>query len=135
MTKYLSLPRRPLRHPDEALDALQLSLAQFVELAQALFPSESEPDPIAFIRFVLAGRLEMNARSLRVSINAKQGSSPPPVGEYQLSRDFDSVIGVTQDLPFRRPLALFPLPSFRDTLLKDNHVKYNLPGGFKVRFQ
>ena len=122
-------------HPDEALDTLQLSLAQFVDVARALFPSESEPDPSAFIRFILAGRLEMNARSVRVSINAKQGALPPPVGEYQLSRDFDSVIGVTQDLPFRRPLALFPLPGFRDTLTKDNHLQYNLPGGFKVRFQ
>ena len=136
LTECWPLPSGILQHPDEAQDSLQLSLTQFVAVAQALSPSESEPhqDPSAFVRFVLAERLEMNQKAVRVSINAKQGSRPPPVGQYQLFRDIDSVIGMTPDLPFQRPLAIFPLPSFRDTLMKDNHLKYNPPGGFKVCF-
>jgi hypothetical protein len=126
-----------LDYPDEALDSLQLSLTDYVSIARALFPSESESDqdPNAFIRFVLAGRLDIDARHFRVSINAKQGALPPPFGKYQLFGDVDSVIGVTRDLPFRRPFAIFPLPYFRDTLTKDNHITYKIPGGFKVRFQ
>ena len=66
----------------------------------------------------------------------RDGQNPLPavIGDYQLFRDIDSAIGVTQDLPFRRPLAIFPLPSFRDTLTQDNHVTYKIPGGFKVSF-
>ncbi len=120
-------------YPDEPLDSLQLSLAQFVNLSHKLFNSEMV-DETMFIRFMLAGRLEMNGKSLRVSINAKQGAPPPSMGKYDLHRDIDSVIGVTQDLPFRRPIAIFPLPSFRDTLTKDNHVTYKIPGISKVRF-
>ena len=128
-----------LDYPDEDLCSLQLSLAQFVTLAQALLPSELDPcqDPSVFIRFVLAGRLETpnTGSPLRVFINAKQGAFPIPVDKYQLHRDVDSVIGITQDLPFRRSLAIFPMPCFRDTLRKDNHVTYQVPGGFAVRFQ
>lgn len=120
--------------PDEPLDTLQLTLVQFVTLCRTLFESETV-DRTTFIRFALAGRLEMNGKALRVSINAKQGVLPPPLGKYDLYRDIDSVIGVTQDLPFRRPLAVFPLPSFRDTLTKDNHITYKIPWTSEVRFQ
>lgn len=122
-----------LHYPDEPLDFLQLSLAQFVTLSNMLLNMEAA-DATTFVRFVLAGRLEMNGKSLRVSINAKQGAPPPPVDKYDLYRDIDSVIGITQDLPFKRPLAVFPLASFRDTLTKDNHVTYKLPGTSEVRF-
>lgn len=122
-----------LHYPDEPLGSLQLSLSQFVTLSHTLFNLEAA-DATTFIRLVLAGRLEMNGKSLRVSINAKQGAPPPPVGKYDLHRDIDSVIGITQDLPFKRPLAIFPLASFWDTLTKDNHVTYKLPGTVEVRF-
>ena len=122
-----------LDYPDKALNALQLSLTEFVAVARALFPDPNQ-DPSAFVRFMLAGRLETPHGPLRVSINAKQDALPPSIGDYQLFRDIDSVIGVTQDLPFRRSLAIFPLPSFRDTLTQDNHVTYKIPGGFKVSF-
>lgn len=125
-----------LEYPDEALDSLQLSLTDYVSMAQTLFLSGSElgQDPNAFIQFVLAGRLHFLDRDLRISINAKQGALPPPSGRYKLFGDLDSVIGVTRDLPFKQTFAIFPLPSFRDTLTKDNHVTYQLPGGFKVSF-
>ena len=45
-----------LDYPDEALNALQLSLTEFVAVAQALFPDPNQ-DPSAFVRFMLAGRL------------------------------------------------------------------------------
>lgn len=125
-----------LNYPDEALDSLQLSLTEYVSIAQALFPSESQPDqdPNVFIRFVLAGYLDINARHLCVSINTKQGALPPPSGKYQQFGDVDCVIGITQDFPFRQPFAIFLLPYFRDKLMKDNHITYKIPGGFKVHF-
>src|SRR5262245_41174959 len=107
-----------MNHPDEDLPELQISLTQFVAIAGQLFADGQNSD--AFVRFVLAGRLQ----SHRIFVNARQETSAPPLGQYQLRRDIDSVIGITNDLPFRATLAIFPVPSFRDTLTKDVHVKY-----------
>jgi hypothetical protein len=123
---------KPMKHPDEALPTVQLSLQQFVSLSQSLFPSEPEPQAgpelDRFIRLALAGRIQgVDGNSLsRVLLNVQQGASAPPIGKYQVKRDIDSVIGITCDLPFRRTLAIYPLACFRDTLTKDNHMKYNL---------
>jgi hypothetical protein len=117
-------------HPDEDLPEVQISLKSFVFAAQSLFPPNPEltQDLNTFVRFVLAGRLLQNNQLSRVFVNAKQGGNSPPIHECQILRDFDSVIGVSRDLPYTVPMAIFPLASFRDTLTADNHLKYNLPG-------
>ncbi|KAG1766213.1 hypothetical protein EV702DRAFT_981012 [Suillus placidus] len=109
-----------LEPPDEDLPAIQVSLSEFVSAAEQMFV----PDQLEnFLRFVLAGRLQYGDKLARVFINARQGALVPPISEYKLYRDIDSVIGVTHDLPFRLPMAIFPLASFRDTLTEDNHLK------------
>lgn len=40
----------------------------------------------------------------------------------RLLRDVDSVIGTSRDLPFTTSIAIFPVPSFVDTLKKNNKV-------------
>lgn len=107
-------------HPDEDLPELQLSLRQFVTLAQHLYDPNGQ-DTDSFVRFILAGRWEGH----RVFINARQGASAPSKGQYISRGDIDSVIGITRDLPFRVPLRVFPVPSFRDTLTDNNHITYN----------
>lgn len=114
-------------YPDEFLSESQMSLKQFVQAAQHLLSLERSPDVSArFLRFVLAGRLELNGNQTRIFINARQGAFPPPIHDYRKRRDIDSAVGLGHDLPFRIALAIFPLASFRDTLTKDNHIKYNL---------
>lgn len=114
-------------YPDEELNPLQLSLLGFTAIAQQLFGTvtESNESRDSFIRFVLAGRLGHSDTASRVFMNARQGVGPPPKNEYSLRRDFDSLIGITRDLPFACAMAVFPLPSFRDTLKKDNHLTAN----------
>jgi len=110
-------------YPDEFLPESQMSLKQFVQTAQHLLSLEQSPDALVrVLRFILAGRLELNGSLTRIFINARQGAFPPSI--YQSRRDIDSVIGITRDLPFRIALSIFPLPSFRDTLTKNNHMIY-----------
>ena len=96
-------------HPDEDLSHLQLSLLQFMSIAQNLFRTDKNDHNYEFIRFVLAGRLGSNGTTLsRIFVNARQGANSPPPHACELRRDFDSLIGITRDLPFTSALAVFP---------------------------
>jgi hypothetical protein len=114
-----------MQPPDEDLPAIQVSLKEFVSAAERIFTvaDQSNDQQEAFLRFVLAGRLHRNNQLARIFINARQGVYAPPISEYKLYRDIDSVIGITRDLPFKLSMAIFPLPPFRDTLTQDNHLK------------
>jgi hypothetical protein len=114
-----------MRYPDENLPALQMDLGEFVRKSQEL--SEGD-DSDAFARFVLAGRLATDQGLHRVFINARQNAHAPPEGTFDVRRDFDSAIGITQDLPFTAALSVYPMPSFEDTLKKDNHLFGEIPG-------
>ncbi|KAG2738365.1 hypothetical protein P692DRAFT_201731319 [Suillus brevipes Sb2] len=112
-----------MEYPDETLSDIQVSLTEFVSVAQHLLKQDELEH---FLRFVLAGRLRRHDMMARIFINARQGALAPPLSQYQLYRDIDSVIGITRNLPFKLPMSIFPLASFRDTLTKDNHIKYTL---------
>lgn len=112
-------------YPDEALEESQLSFKHFVSLAGLLYSAGKME---AFSRFVLAGRLHSGeGRQARIFLNATQGASPPETGKSKVKRDLDSIVGVSRDLPYNVPMAIFPFPSFRDTLTENNHLKYQSP--------
>ena len=115
-------------HPDEELPAIQLSLKSFVSIAQGLFSRGFPGDYEDFTRFVLTGRILDGEQVHRVFLNARQGSDAPAKEKYEVQHDLDSVVGSSQDLPYTVSMAIFPLASFRDTLTKDNHLTYTLPG-------
>jgi hypothetical protein len=116
---------------DENLEPLYLSLPQFVSRAHGL--SLASEDAFKFLRFVLAGRLkDDDGKEHRIFVNTRQGIKPPTKDKYTVSRDIDSIIGVSSDLPYKSSLAIFPMPSFRDTLTEDIHKKYTLKDGFPV---
>lgn len=115
-----------MSYPDETLKERFLSLAEFVKISSFL---ETEiKEEIASVRYALAGRFAEEAGEIRVFLNSTLGVEAPPLGQYTLRRDIDSMIGITRDLPFRVAFALFPLASFRDTLTKDNHLKFPRSG-------
>jgi hypothetical protein len=108
-----------MRYPDEPLPEVQLSLQSFTSRAQRILQCEGVHK---FLHFVLAGRLDEQGDTHRVFVNARQSVSAPQEFEYDITRDIDSAIGITRDLPFTTSLAVFPMASFSDTLKKDNHV-------------
>lgn len=104
--------------PHETLPLQQVSLSQFVYLMQQASSSEDE---LEYINTALCGRVTLDDVDYRVSLNARQELDHPE--SPQFTRDFDSAIGITKNLPFLAAFNVFPVPSFKETLKRGNHVK------------
>ncbi|THH21444.1 hypothetical protein EUX98_g8377 [Antrodiella citrinella] len=97
----------------------QLSLRQFATTASRLY----EDNTGDFLSFVLSGEAnDDNGDVQQYAVNALQGASPIIHDELEFSRDIDSIIGVTQTLPFKVPLSIFPIAPFSETLKKNSHI-------------
>ena len=110
-----------MRHfPHETLPTEQLNLSQFTKAMQ-----EASSNPMDFINVALCGRtmVEHGNEKVphRVLVNARLGLDHP--ASPQITRDFDSAIGITRNLPFTAAFNVYPIASFRDTLKKPNHVR------------
>ena len=116
-------------YPDEPLPELQLSLKGFNDIAYNLldYSTSNRVDPMhhRFVNFVLAGRYRphLSDQEWRVSIDVHKGLTPTDELEnITITRDYDSVIGITTKLPFRTSIALCPIPNFAFSLKKSNHL-------------
>lgn len=116
----------PLPYPDEDMFERQISIATLVKLAEAML-SKDDPNIKDFVKLVLAGRNKTNQGQWeRIFINGQQETTAlehGPVANYKLARDYDSAIGITHNLPFSEPLAIYPLSPFKETLKKTNHIR------------
>lgn len=118
-------------YPDDREEnGVQHSFQQFVAHAQQLYVRMQEPDLAPdeerhaskqFLQFALTGRMRLNDVPRHATLNASQDLLAP--GRYQITRDYDSLIGATKDLPYNTQLALCPVPPYRDVLYKPNHIK------------
>lgn len=115
---------------DREENGVQHSFQQFVARAQQLYAQMQEPDLLPdeerhaskqFLQFTLTGRMDFNDMPHHATLNACQDLYDP--GRYQITRDYDSLIGATKDLPYNTHLALSPVPPYRDVLSKPNHIK------------
>ncbi|KAJ3529717.1 hypothetical protein NM688_g7814 [Phlebia brevispora] len=119
-------------YPDEELPYEQQSIVEFNANASELYAAaglngtaedyEDVGRVLPFLRFVLAGRKtneaeaeDVDART-RVNINAREDDEGGDDEEFTLTRDFDSVIGMTKMLPFTEPLYIYPVPNFKFTM-------------------
>ncbi|TFY73345.1 hypothetical protein EWM64_g10666, partial [Hericium alpestre] len=106
----------------------------FVLGAQGLFDQyrrvnrNREPDTAVFnagrfIRYVLAGRsLNDHGQTVnRLIVNPRMGRIVDR--PFEITRDYDSIIGVDKQIPYRIALAVFPVPPFSETLKKKNHIE------------
>lgn len=132
----------PTLRPDEPMARVRMSLADYnkavagtLDGSAAGFPEMAQSERIdAFVLANLCGRLCVDnvdqeigeggvlEGNLRVFLDALH--DVPQANPYRVTvtRDCDSVIGRTFDLPFTKPLAIYPLPRFADTLKKTNHM-------------
>lgn len=127
-------------HPDALLPKLELSLRQFNNLANNLHDNpdptiESHQKVMDYIRVVLEGRYTENDEERRIYIDGMKGLTPgsvipyglvPEQNEYQISRDFDSVIGYSDTLPYAIPIAAYVVPPFNEGIRKDLHIKTDI---------
>lgn len=111
-----------MRAPDEELPQKQVTLQEFLQIADGLLYNQQ--DVFQFVRFMLAGRYTGDGAMARAFVNVKQGlHTGLPDNEVTVTRDYDSIIGISQDLPYMSALAVFPLAPFKETLKKNNHMK------------
>ncbi|KAG1893085.1 uncharacterized protein F5891DRAFT_1196806 [Suillus fuscotomentosus] len=104
-----------MEYPDEVDDLVQFRLDQFLGQSQDMFTRvrDDRRSEIDFIRFVLAGRIGPEADEevdqCRITLNAQQGiPHVPPRPETTITRDIDSVIGVSRSLPYTTALSVWP---------------------------
>lgn len=96
------------------------SLEQFVDHAKSLLEQE---DVERFLQFTLAGKFhDPLGNPRRVRVNPLLDSPSISTLQTIATRDYDSLIGITNDLPFLCPLAIYPIPTFRDTLTQSNRL-------------
>ena len=112
--------------PHEPLAIKQVSLEQIVaayRLAMRTFYGNNDPGNTLdkLINVILCGRWPQPR--CRLVLNVAQGVQPIRREDCKITRDVDSVIVITDTLPYTDPLAVFPIPSFRDTLTDDVHLK------------
>ena len=106
--------------PDETLPPVQCSIADIVRHAVALL---ERGETQLFCQLMLSGRLALDdGLEHRVYVNARQGTQPTFGRDCTFTRDIDSVIGVTRDLPYGASLAVFPMAPYREPLRRVNHV-------------
>ena len=117
-----------MEHPDEWLEPQTLSLQQFVQRSLEFFQEleHSQTGFDNFLKFTLAGRLQEGESQRRVLVNPRHGGTILDRSCCTLTGDFDSLIGFTDTLPLKVPLAVYPVPSFKDTLSKTIHLKLEI---------
>ncbi len=103
--------------PHETLPTDQITLEEFTVIMQ----DAASRGPMEYINTALCGRLLRDQLPHRASINGRQGLHPPLLPSF--TRDFDSAIGITRNLPYTSPFNVYPVANFRDTLTKRNHVQ------------
>lgn len=114
--------------PHNELPNIELSIQKFTAIAQQFATTD---DGSKFLPFVLAGRMlddediDENGDDVlkRVFVNAVVDAECPLEDMLSLTRDYDSVIGISNDLPYTDALSIFPVPPFKETLKRDNHIK------------
>lgn len=108
--------------PDEELPSVTLSLREFNATACQLL--DQADDQLPFVRFVLAGRMATHAGEMRVNIDPTKNLTPMTDVPTIVSRDYDSIIGVSDNLPYCTPLSFYPFPNFKQSLSKTNHLTH-----------
>lgn len=104
--------------PDETYPVFELSLQQFNTLAFSM-----HQDTAAFVEFVLAGRCKVFDQYRRVVLRPDKEWYTSTAMPITLTRDYDSLFGFTRTLPFQKEIHVYAVPSFNDTLTKDNHMR------------
>jgi len=120
---------QPINMSDlDDLDTRSYSVAEFCETAQNLLESE---DSASFVRFVLCGRYQNH----QVVVDPIQNRLDPE-RKIKGLRDFDSLLGICEDIPVRSPLTLFPLAKKDDTLNTNIHLNYSfvIPGVSSIEY-
>ncbi len=114
--------------PDEYLPPKTVGLEEFLLTARDL--ADTDDDGHAFMQYILAGRADIDGEARRLFLNPTLDLDAPE--SPTVSGDFDSLIGLTEHLPFTAALSIHAVPPFRETLTTDVHLTYPIRRGVSV---
>ena len=105
----------------------QLTFRQFILETHALYfnmvnnVGKDEDHELKFLKFILAGHSGLNLQGQEhVSLNTLQDL--PPLGHIHVTHDYDLLMGITFNLPYRVTLGIWPVPPFKETLSQNSHI-------------
>lgn len=101
----------------------EFTLSQFLQEYQGLSSREDEdPDKVKLesLDFVLTGRHPIN--NTQALINPLVNIIPRHINPT-FRRDYDSLIGFTEQIPILLPIFVFPVPLFYLMIRKSIHIK------------
>ena len=105
------------------------SVGRFCSTAADLLQSD---DAAPFVRFVLNGQYNGYQAVLDPILDRVRPSETPTL---QLRRDYDSVLGISDNICVRsNEIYVYPLPRFEESLTKDVHIKYEFDNNSVRRF-
>lgn len=104
----LSMDARNLPH-------LPMSVSDFCRRAQEL----RDEDDAKFVKFVLTGKDGQGQAVVDPILD-----SVKPTEEMQLTRDYDSLLGMCPDIKVHGSLTVYPLAKNDDTLTRNTHFTY-----------
>lgn len=136
----------PLQRPDERMARLRCSLEEFNDILNCIIDGTAPDQPDmthneridAFVIAALCGRLCNDTLTqtwkddgvlegnVRVYIDALHNIPAAVPHRLTLTRDCDSLIGRSFELPFRTFLSVFPIPRSDRTLRRANHVRLTI---------
>ncbi|KAH9911527.1 uncharacterized protein B0H18DRAFT_1128572 [Fomitopsis serialis] len=121
----------PEHHPDADLPRETISLREFNLLVEDIWFNEHnvvERQDFETCLAALAGRYHHSAsdEEHRLFINARNSAQMPPPAQdeeernsedyFHVIRDFDSILGTSEDLPYQCSLNVYPVAPFSETL-------------------
>jgi hypothetical protein len=102
------------------------SFRDYIRTAKDLLPSNEDDDSINFQQFILTGEnIRDNCQAfVDPTQNAIYDSEP-----LNLARDYDSLIGVTENIVTQGSICVYPAPNPAEVLRKSIHMAYPVSDG------
>ncbi|RXW21475.1 hypothetical protein EST38_g4370 [Candolleomyces aberdarensis] len=105
---------------DTLHDIQPYTLEEFYRKAHELYLMDRNEE---FVHFVLCGTHNGHQASIDVHRDRVTAAEAPTL---QISRDYDSILGIDQQICVRnRPITITPVAKYEDTLKKNVHLKYS----------
>jgi hypothetical protein len=126
---YMDLPILPIdivvQNGYYARPISTYTLAEFNSRAKQIL-RENPRDPTEFIRFMLTG--EMNGEALGLEVFNHQALLEPGFNDVEprhpisVSRDYDCILGITEDIVVNHPVTIYPISDPGDAIMSSIHV-------------
>ncbi|KAF9470974.1 hypothetical protein BDN70DRAFT_939291 [Pholiota conissans] len=107
---------------DPAHRVKSLTVAEFVSHAKELYKADALDD---FAKFVLTGIYDNVQHQVDPIKDAVQASD-----QISVLRDYDSVLGIHDNICVQAAITIYPVPKFEDTLVRNVHIKRSFTNSF-----